>query len=192
MKATYPLAADGVFDTAQGEGVLLGEPMTFVRLAGCSVGCVGCDTDYRVSRRLGLAELVDAVLCLPARRYVWLTGGEPTDHDIAPLVGALRAEGRLVAVATSGVRPCPDVDFVSVSPHSTPDALRVCAGDQLNLVPLLGGLALSDWESYGGDGFAHKWATPLWGGDVTACLAFVGRHPGWRLGVQAHKSWGVA
>lgn len=171
---------------------MVGEPATFVRLAGCSVGCLGCDTDYSVSQRMGLAELVDAVLNLPTRRWVCLTGGEPTDHDIGPIVAALRAEGRLVALATSGVRKAPDVDFLSVSPHSTPTALEIRTGDQINLVHLLGNLRLNEWRYFDASGFKHKWVTPLSGGDPGDCIDFVRRYPGWRLGVQAHKLWGVA
>jgi 7-carboxy-7-deazaguanine synthase len=84
---TYPLAPDGVFWTLQGEGALQGEPMAFVRLAGCSVGCAQCDTDYRVSRRLTCEEIVEEVRAVVPPAFVWpwvwITGGEPTDHDLA-------------------------------------------------------------------------------------------------------------
>ena len=59
--STLSLAADGVFHTLQGEGHLLGQPMTFVRLAGCSVGCAGCDTIYRKVRRASVEEIVEEV-----------------------------------------------------------------------------------------------------------------------------------
>ena len=77
------MAPNGVFNTVQGEGNLLGVPMTFVRLAGCSVGCPGCDTDYSVALRLSVAEVVERVQRLARRKWVWLTGGEPTDHPLA-------------------------------------------------------------------------------------------------------------
>lgn len=192
MRQSYILARNGVFDTIQGEGILLGEPMTFIRLAGCSVGCVGCDTDYSFFRRASLKELLSEVLQLPHRQYVWITGGEPTDHDLAPLISALRSEGRLVGLATSGIRTCPDVDFLSVSPHSSPDLLRIYAGDQINLVPTLGGLCLSDWESWVSRNFIRKYVTPFNGTEVDSCIGFVKRNPGWRLGFQAHLHWGVS
>lgn len=47
MADRYAIAPNGVFPTVQGEGAMLGVPTLFVRLAGCSVGCAGCDIDYR-------------------------------------------------------------------------------------------------------------------------------------------------
>jgi organic radical activating enzyme len=55
--------------------------------------------------------------------WVWLTGGEPTDHDIEPLCRALKTEGYKVALATAGMKLIPSeecdlwsgyLDFVSV------------------------------------------------------------------------------
>ena len=54
----FPLAPNGIFSTIQGEGDLLGEPMVFVRLAGCPVNCIGCDTNYSVAERLTDTEIV--------------------------------------------------------------------------------------------------------------------------------------
>ncbi len=47
----YPLAPDPIFWTLQGEGHLRGFQMAFIRLGGCSVGCVQCDTYYKVDSR---------------------------------------------------------------------------------------------------------------------------------------------
>lgn len=203
---TYPLAKQGVFRTVQGEGALLGVPMVFVRLAGCSVGCDHCDTDYRVDSRATAAAIAGRVAALlgPNTEWVWLTGGEPLDHDLGPLLEAL---GRWrVAVATAGHKEMPRecrqrIDFLSVSPHD-PAAWVVGYGHQLNLVPGLGGLSLRDpslldklkaWEG----NFAHRYVTPLADRegrpqDLDECLAFVRARKGWRLGCQVHKAWGVA
>jgi organic radical activating enzyme len=114
----YALAPRGVFWSLQGEGHLRGQQMAFVRLAGCSVGCAACDTDYSVAERVDLAELVQRVRdVIPdgARdRWIWITGGEPTDHNLRPLIAALRrgVAGCAIAVATSGRRRVvPPVDW---------------------------------------------------------------------------------
>jgi organic radical activating enzyme len=204
----YPLAPGGVFRTIQGEGALLGLPTIFVRLAGCSVGCEGCDTDYSVASRATPGELLDAVSrhYYGAARWLWLTGGEPTDHDLGPLLAGLRSRfpGLKLALATAGVRPvklgwgCGGWDFVSVSPH---DPLRWAPGhcSQVNLVPGLGGLSLADpalLDILGGDQLVadYKYVTPKYGcaESMAACRAWVESRPGWRLGAQAHKAWGVA
>jgi 7-carboxy-7-deazaguanine synthase len=192
--AAYPIAPGGIFDSIQGEGTLFGVPMTFVRLAGCSVGCPECDTDYRVFERLTAAELVERVQRLPRRDWVWLTGGEPTDRDMAPVVAAFRRDGYSVAVATAGTRRVPwPVDFLSVSPHTLGPTWVQRDGSQLNLVPGLNGLSLADWPAGAERGFAHRFVTPLDGspGSLAECLSWVRTRPGWRLGQQAHKAWGL-
>lgn len=192
----YPLAKNGIFRTIQGEGALLGKPMAFVRLAGCSVGCAECDTDYRVSERLPATEIgkrVDALNC----EWSWVTGGEPADHDLWALLEALRLCGR-VAVATSGTRristPSGLIDFLSVSPHGKPSDLQVVRGSQINLVPGLNRLNLADWEAFDYSGYKHCFVTPCDGKpeSLSECLLWIDKHPRFRLGVQAHKVWGLA
>jgi 7-carboxy-7-deazaguanine synthase len=192
----YPIAPDGVFWTVQGEGALLGVPMHFVRLAGCATNCPQCDTDYREAGRLSATEIVERLQRLPHAEWAWLTGGEPTDHDLGPLLSALRGEGYRVAVATSGVREFdPDrVSFLSVSPHSWAGWAQR-RGEQVNVVPGLNGLRLADMPPGAGVGFAHRYVTPLGGArgpGLAACLEFLRAHPDWRLGCQCHRAWGLS
>ena len=199
---TYPLAKDGVFATVQGEGALLGLPTVFVRLAGCSVACKECDTDYRVHRRATAAEIggeIQEIRKANRFEWIWLTGGEPADQpNLFPLLDILKCNGK-VAIATSGAKHFGGVlshfcDFLSVSPHGTPDQLLYPRAAQINLVPGLGGLKLSDWEAFDFSNYTHKWVTPLDAfatDNVAECRAFVDRHPGFRLGVQAHKRWSL-
>lgn len=208
----YPLAREGVFRTLQGEGAQQGEPMTFVRLAGCSVGCPDCDTDYAVSRRVDIETLLaDIRAVTPAtfvRPWVWLTGGEPTDHDLGPLIDALRTVGYRVALATAGVRPVPpewNLGWLSVSPHSVTVPQRF--GHELKVVPGLNGLTWSDLETIDAQWHSFPWRyiQPLWYSSgngpehdgaasqesVRKCIEFVLTHPGWRLTTQVHKQWGL-
>jgi 7-carboxy-7-deazaguanine synthase len=188
------IARQGVYRSVQGEGALLGEPTTFVRLAGCSVGCAGCDTDYRPHRGATEAEVVAEVLAVAGTaRWAWITGGEPTDQHIAPLVAALRDAGLLVAVATAGVRPCPPCDWVSVSPHA-PGRPAQWHGHEVKLVSGLNGLDLDACDPRDYPAFPHRYVVPCAGkaGELEKCRAWVDRHPGWRLGVQAHKLWRLA
>lgn len=206
---SLPLAPQGVFWTVQGEGAMLGVPQVFVRLAGCSVGCSECDTDYTVAERVPVKEIVRRALAeANGARWVWLTGGEPTIHDLAPLVEELRRYGFLIALATAGVNPVHmgrgmtvkpgGFDFVSVSPHKLDATWVQRRGCQLNIVPGLNGLALADLDGVDVSGFAEKWVTPCWYHPaqrmerVTECAEWVKARPQWRLGVQAHKAWGVA
>jgi 7-carboxy-7-deazaguanine synthase len=86
-----------VFYSIQGEGVTAGLPAVFVRLQGCSVGCVWCDTKYSWDPEAGnaveLDPLVEEVSAYPCRRAV-VTGGEPLESPIfVPLLRALGGRG---------------------------------------------------------------------------------------------------
>lgn len=105
----YPLSPNPIFWSIQGEGHLRGFQMAFIRLGGCSVGCPKCDTDYRVISRMDAAHIASAVDSVTPEnsrdRWVWITGGEPTDHDLRPLIGELRARQFSIALATIEENP---------------------------------------------------------------------------------------
>jgi 7-carboxy-7-deazaguanine synthase len=101
-----------IFFSIQGEGSRSGRPCLFVRLTGCPLRCVYCDTAYAFHegqmRELGdiLAE-VKQHLGSPARGpnapFVELTGGEPLAHPEAPaLLRSLLDLGYEVALETAG------------------------------------------------------------------------------------------
>lgn len=198
-----PLAPNPVFWTINGEGHLRGFQMAFLRLAGCSVGCAECDTDYSVDSRASVQDIaarVDAVIPPSSRdRWVWITGGEPTDHDLGPLLRELRRKQISVALATSGVRRCiPPVDWLSVSPHSI-DVMQLY-GQEVKLVVGLNALDPDAWLASHPDDktdFMYRYVQPVWrdGAEdpqaLAQCLDFLRRNPNWSLSTQAHKTWGV-
>jgi 7-carboxy-7-deazaguanine synthase len=114
MSSTVGRIAEA-FYSIQGEGATAGVPAVFVRLQGCSVGCLWCDTRYSWDpaggREVELAALLDEVAAFPCRRVV-ITGGEPLESPLfAPLVTALGQRGYAIEVETSGTREPPaDLD----------------------------------------------------------------------------------
>jgi 7-carboxy-7-deazaguanine synthase len=93
-----------IFHSIQGESTWAGVPCTFVRLTGCPLRCVWCDTAYAFhgGERMTLDEVVAAVASKPAE-VVEVTGGEPLSHPAAyELADRLLAEGYTVLVETSG------------------------------------------------------------------------------------------
>jgi 7-carboxy-7-deazaguanine synthase len=193
----YAMSKQGVFKTMQGEGAMAGEPCVFVRLAGCSVGCPECDTDYSAAGEMDENEIAREVAGLSGSSWVFVTGGEPTDQDLTPLVRRLRSVGFRVALNTSGVRPVQlgawydGFDFVSVSPHRLDDSWVQRSGDQVNLVPGLNGLSLDSADPKAFARFNHRYVTPMSRSMVPECVAWVEANVGWRLGFQAHKTWGI-
>ena len=194
---TYRLAKEDVFHTLQGEGHLLGQPQTFIRLAGCSVGCANCDTDYRFDHVLEVDELIDRVERETPdeirQRWVWITGGEPADQPLAPLVRGLQQRGFSVAVATSGTKAISiPVDWLSVSPHGN---LAIRAGNEVKIVPGLNGLNAERWIEENDDSidFWLRFLQPLEGDrrGIERCLKLQRRFPHWGVTLQAHKLWGL-
>ncbi|MDE2677174.1 MAG: radical SAM protein [Gemmatimonadota bacterium] len=93
-----------IFHSIQGESTRAGLPCTFVRLTGCPLRCVWCDTAYAFhgGTRLTLDEVmreVEATGC----RLVEITGGEPLVQPGAALLARrLLDEGYTVLIETSG------------------------------------------------------------------------------------------
>jgi 7-carboxy-7-deazaguanine synthase len=104
------------FFSIQGEGPTAGVPAVFIRLQGCSVGCVWCDTKYSWNPLGGHPVDLDAIAAeataFPCRRAV-ITGGEPLESSLfLPLTRALVARGFTLEVETSGtLPPPPGADF---------------------------------------------------------------------------------
>ncbi len=111
-----------VFASVQGEGLRLGQPTIFIRLAGCNLRCAFCDTKYawRDGRVATPAQLVQEAVKVRRRfpcRWVCLTGGEPLLQKTKVLVLGLKARGFEVQVETNGTfRPDVPADWFSVSP----------------------------------------------------------------------------
>lgn len=200
----YPLAANPVFWTIQGEGHLRGMQMCFVRLAGCSVGCPACDTDYRKQEMARPEEIAARAHEMTPRelkeRWVWITGGEPTDHNLSALIAALRAKQFSIALASSGHREVSyAVDWLSISPHD-PAKWRQFSGDEVKLVPGLNGFGIEDFRARHPDEatqFRFRYVQPLSVNkqedpeSLRVCLEFLRVNPAWRLSRQDHHYWAV-
>ncbi len=93
-----------IFHSIQGESTWAGMPCTFVRLTGCPLRCVWCDTAYAFSggERMSFDAIIAAVGAHGCD-LVELTGGEPLAQAGAyTLVDRLLEEGFTVLVETSG------------------------------------------------------------------------------------------
>jgi 7-carboxy-7-deazaguanine synthase len=93
-----------IFFSIQGESSHAGKPCVFVRLTGCSLRCVWCDTKYSYfgGRDATLDEVIETVRRHPAK-LVEITGGEPLEQeDVYPLMDRLLARGYTVMLETGG------------------------------------------------------------------------------------------
>lgn len=93
-----------IFHSIQGESTRAGLPCTFVRVTGCPLRCVWCDTEYAFhgGERMTLDAIVAEVESV-ATPLVEITGGEPLAHpNVFPLAERLADRGFEVLVETSG------------------------------------------------------------------------------------------
>jgi 7-carboxy-7-deazaguanine synthase len=101
-----------IFFSLQGEATRVGLPTVFIRLSGCPLRCLWCDTTYSFSG--GESSDIAAVLAEVARyptRHVCVTGGEPlAQKDCLPLLTALCEAGYDVSLETSGALDIAAVD----------------------------------------------------------------------------------
>lgn len=137
-----PLNVNEIFGpTIQGEGPHTGLQVAFVRVAGCNLSCVWCDTPYswdwdrfdrsKESRKMTVEEVLAQIEPMAVERII-LTGGEPMLQQTQ--IPALAAAGYKIDVETNGTRtPTAEtiaaVDLFCVSPKlahaGDPEKLRV-------------------------------------------------------------------
>ncbi len=129
-----------IFGSYQGEGPLVGEPMTFLRFQDCALSCVYCDTpasfvkhpEFRVEKIPGsgvfafrpnpvTAEELTRIFHDFKEPWVSLTGGEPLQHGefLAHWLPKVKGKHRFL-LETNGVlsgelkRVIQDVEVVSM------------------------------------------------------------------------------
>lgn len=101
-----------IFYSLQGEARESGYPTVFVRLTGCPLRCIYCDSEYAFhgGERMTLAQILQEVESHPAR-HVCVSGGEPlAQPNCLPLLTALCDAGYRVSLETGGAMPVEAVD----------------------------------------------------------------------------------
>ena len=101
-----------IFYSLQGESSRVGLPTVFVRLTGCPMRCVYCDTAYAFSggRNMALETILTQVASYGVR-YVTVTGGEPlAQKECLALLKKLCDAGYEVSLETGGAIDTSGVD----------------------------------------------------------------------------------
>ncbi len=112
VSAPATLRITEIFRSLQGESDRIGWPTVFVRLTGCPLRCVYCDTAYAFTggQRQTLAEILQAVAEFQTDT-ICVTGGEPLAQPAClELLAALCDAGYRVSLETSGALPIDRVD----------------------------------------------------------------------------------
>lgn len=101
-----------IFLSIQGESSHAGRPCSFVRLTGCPMRCVWCDSEYTFAggERLGF-EVIFAKLEEFGCGLVEVTGGEPlAQKNVFPFITELCDRGYEVLIETGGFVSTEEVD----------------------------------------------------------------------------------
>ena len=112
MNEPLGLRITEVFTSLQGEALTSGLPTTFIRLTGCPLRCVYCDSEYAFQggEQRSIADLVSASKTSGAN-LVCVTGGEPlAQPNCLSLLTSLCDADFKVSLETSGAMDISDVD----------------------------------------------------------------------------------
>lgn len=101
-----------MFRSIQGESTHAGRPCAFVRLTGCPMRCVWCDSEYTFTggERISIDDVMAQVRAFGCR-LVEVTGGEPlAQREAFTLIRRLCDEGYEVLIETGGYVSTEEVD----------------------------------------------------------------------------------
>jgi len=204
---SHTLKINEIFYSLQGEGRWAGTPVTFLRVAGCSLGCEFCDTKdaWENGKEMTIPEVLAALEEFPLNHLV-ITGGEPFERweALNELICELDPE-LFLQVETNGHHLEELEEFVgmgdtwaTVSPKPGFDEFTILEADEVKW--LVGdmvdvGAAELAWhwiDSHSGglDQFPHFYLQPISQDPVATqlCIEACLEHPDkFKLSVQLHK-----
>lgn len=100
-----------IFYSLQGEALASGQPTIFIRLTGCPLRCVYCDTTYsfKGGERFSLQQILQHIKQYPCKR-VCVTGGEPmAQKNVIALMQLLLDNDYEISLETAGALSLIDV-----------------------------------------------------------------------------------
>ena len=100
------IAVNEIYESIQGEGLLVGTTSIFVRFQGCNLRCPWCDQpealSFKGGKFLRVENFVEVLRSFKAKHVV-ITGGEPFAHKSLPeLVSLLIENNYSVQIETNG------------------------------------------------------------------------------------------
>ena len=214
----YPVVEQ--FNSIQGEGAMIGMPVTFIRLFGCNLTCPWCDSkvtwvnlqkledmkEQEETNNLGFTWMSAEELAERCEQdYVVITGGEPTIHDLEPLITALHQWKKVVCIETNGTNPThPGLDWVVASPKPPQyflhpecnyNELKYVVDDTFNISAIPERMYETEgcvWlQPCDYEPLAKENAKELTKQSYQKCFDLTMKYPYLRVGIQLHKVYEV-
>ncbi len=197
MEETGKLPLMESFYSIQGEGFHQGKAASFIRLAGCDVGCVWCDVKDSWQTE-GYPSLTTDELVAVANNYkseiVIITGGEPLMYNLDQLTAALQTSGKKTHVETSGAYPLSgNWDWICFSPKKfkKPEKVYFEKANELKVVIYHpSDLKWAEELRREMNSDAHLYLQPEWSKakEITPLIInHVKENPHWEISLQIHK-----
>ena len=138
--AATRLTVTEVYKSVQGESTWAGLPCIFVRLTGCPLRCVWCDTAYAFhgGEKTTVGAILEQCKALECP-LVEITGGEPlAQKGCGPLAQALLDAGFTVLCETAGALPIDRLpaEVIKIMDLKCPDSGEEARNDWSNIEKL--------------------------------------------------------
>lgn len=123
---SHTLRITEIFHSLQGETNTVGLPTVFIRLTGCPLRCVYCDTAYAFTggKKIAIADIIAQVEQYDCK-HITVTGGEPLAQPTSlELMRQLLDKKHIVSLETSGALDISAVDprIIKVMDLKTPSS----------------------------------------------------------------------
>ena len=183
------LQVNEIFYSIEGEGLRVGQPTTFVRLARCNLRCFFCDTEFDSYEEMTVGQIVAEVKRHSAK-WVCFTGGEPLGQNITPLCEVLVDAGFRLHIETNGTLD-PDPVLYDLIEHWTVSPKRREIADGLTHITelkyVVGKAFREDVVDEDRAGYIYLQPESSKQEYIHKALEILSRHPNWRLSCRIHK-----
>lgn len=182
-----------IFYSLQGEGAYTGSAAIFIRLSGCNLDCVFCDTKHKSYKDYTKEGIAREIAAYEAKHIVF-TGGEPSLQIDEETVEYFHSLGYFVQVETNGTRKLPyNVDWVTCSPKDLFCKNAEIRQEKIDEVKVVFDGVIDPSKYLNIDANLHM-LQPCDVGDacsngqiINLCVDYILRHPKWILSLQTQK-----
>lgn len=201
-----------IFHSIQGEGAFTGAAMIFIRFAGCNLRCDFCDT--KESWNNGKEMSIDDIL-IEIGKYtcfsVCITGGEPTEQNLLPLLRKLNQDGYIIHLETNGTNSLKNIRnyfwHISVSPKIQsvpihPEFYKFPQANEIKIIidreykstkDITDAYSLTNEILFSNDPITDLYLQPEGNKaeNIQTCIQLIKNDPNWKLSLQLHKIIGI-